>query len=70
MATNLLPRNEHNVERIIRVVLGLVLLSLVVVGPKTLWGLIGLVPLATGALGSCPIYTVFGFSTCSMPKRS
>ncbi len=62
----LLPRNEHTVERALRVVIGLVLLSLVVVGPKTYWGLIGLVPLATGLLGSCPLYTVFGLSTCSM----
>lgn len=58
------PRNEATVERIIRVVLGLVLISLYFVGPKTVWGLIGIVPLATGALGSCPLYTLFGISTC------
>ena len=61
----LLPRNEHNIDRALRVILGLVLLSLVVVGPKTLWGLVGLVPLATGLLGSCPLYTVCGKSTRS-----
>lgn len=64
----LLPRNEHTIERVIRVVLGLGLLSLVVVGPQTMWGLVGLVPLATGAIGSCPLYTLFGFSTC--PTKS
>lgn len=62
----LLPKNEHTIERVIRVVLGLGLLSLVVVGPQTMWGLVGLVPLATGAIGSCPLYTLVGFSTCSM----
>ncbi len=60
----ILPKNEHTVERVLRVVVGLVLLSLVFVGPKTAWGLIGIVPLATGLLGSCPLYTLFGISTC------
>lgn len=64
--SSLLPNNEHVIERVIRVVLGLGLLSLLAVGPVPGWGLfglVGLVPLATGALGSCPIYTMFGFST-------
>jgi hypothetical protein len=61
----LCPTNEHLIERTLRVVVGLVLLSLVFVGPRTYWGLIGLIPLATGLLGSCPLYTVFGVSTCT-----
>ncbi len=60
----ILPKNEHTVERVLRVVVGLVLLSLVFVGPKTAWGFLGIVPLATGLLGSCPLYTLFGISTC------
>jgi len=64
MASKILPKNEHQIERLLRIVLGVGLLALTVVGPKTLWGLIGVVPLATGLLGSCPLYTVFGFSTC------
>jgi hypothetical protein len=64
MLSRLLPNNEHRGERILRVVVGLGVLSLTVVGPQTLWGLLGLVPLATGFLGSCPIYSVFGISTC------
>lgn len=70
MLSKILPANEHNIERVIRVVLGLGLLSLTVVGPQTLWGLVGLVPLATGAIGSCPLYTVFGFSTCPAKTSS
>lgn len=70
MSSKILPTNEHNIERVIRVVLGLGLLSLTVVGPQTLWGLVGLVPLATGAIGSCPLYTVFGFSTCPVKSDS
>jgi hypothetical protein len=64
--SSLFPPNEHLVERIVRVVLGLGLLALMGVGPVPGWGLvglIGLVPLATGALGSCPIYTLLGIST-------
>jgi hypothetical protein len=60
--------NEHPVERIVRVVVGVLLLSLLFVGPVPGWGLVGLVglvPLVTGALGTCPIYSLFGFSTRS-----
>lgn len=65
MTSKFLPRNEHSIERVLRVVVGLALLSLVFVGPQTLWGLIGLVLVATGLIGTCPIYTLFGISTCS-----
>jgi hypothetical protein len=63
---NLLPRNEHNVERIIRVLVGAGVLSLAFIGPATPWGWLGLIPIATGLIGSCPLYTLFGFSTCPM----
>lgn len=62
-----LPTNEHVIERVARVAIGVGALALVVVGPKTLFGLIGIVPLATGLLGSCPIYTVLGISTAGKP---
>ncbi len=64
MASNILPVNEHMAERVIRVVLGLIGLSLVFVGPKTPLGYIGILPLLTGLIGSCPLYTLLGFSTC------
>ncbi len=70
MLSKILPNNEHPIERAIRVVLGLGLLAIVFVGPKTLWGLIGIVPLATGLLGSCPLYTLFGFSTCPVKANT
>jgi hypothetical protein len=59
----LLPKNEHPVERGVRVLLGLVILALAFVGPKTPWALLGIVPLVTGLFGSCPLYTLLGFST-------
>ena len=68
--TKILPKNEHHLERAARVVLGLALLTLVFIGPKTLWGLVGIVPLLTGALGSCPIYTLFGLSTCKTTTKA
>jgi hypothetical protein len=63
---NLFGKNEHSTERVIRVVLGLGLLTLVFVGPKSYWCLIGAVPLLTGLIGSCPLYSVFGISTCRL----
>jgi len=67
---SLLPINEHPIERVLRVLLGLGVLSLTIMGPKTAWGFLGIVPLATGLLGSCPIYTLFGFSTCPRKQAS
>lgn len=67
--TNLLPTNEHPVERVLRTILGIGVLSLAFVGPKTPWGYLGIVPLATGLLGSCPLYTLFGWSTCPVKAR-
>lgn len=61
-----MTRNEGNVERVLRIILGLVLLSLVFVGPQTPWGWIGIVPLATGLIGWCPLYSIFGISTCKV----
>lgn len=60
-------KNEGNLDRGLRIVAGIVLLSLVFVGPQTLWGWIGIVPLATGILGNCPVYSLFGWSTCKVP---
>ncbi|MBI5069110.1 MAG: DUF2892 domain-containing protein [Deltaproteobacteria bacterium] len=61
--------NEGTLDRAIRIALGLALLSLTVVGPKSMLGLIGIVPLVTGAIGFCPIYKVLGLSTCPAAKR-
>jgi len=63
----MLTHNESSIDRVLRVLVGLVLLSLVVVGPKTMWGLVGVVPLLTGLVGFCPLYRLFGISTCHAP---
>lgn len=59
-----MPRNEGSLDRLLRVVVGLVLIALVFVGPQTPWGWIGVVPLLTGFSGFCPAYTLLGIRTC------
>lgn len=66
MFKKIFPANEHSIERVARIILGIGLISVVFVGPKTMWGLIGIVPLATGLMGSCPLYTLLGISTCPL----
>jgi len=60
----IMPCNEGKVDRLLRVVVGLVLLALVFVGPQTPWGWIGVVPLLTGLVGYCPAYSLIGLNTC------
>ena len=69
MTTKLLPRNENPTDRVVRIVLGLAILPLAFVGPQTPWAYVGAVPLITGLLGSCPLYTLFGVSTCKIRRR-
>jgi hypothetical protein len=56
-------------ERVLRVVVGVVLLALAVVGPQTAWGLLGVIPLITGAMGFCPLYQACGVSGTSPTRR-
>jgi len=55
-------------DRYARIALGLALLTLVFVGPRTLWGLIGLVPLLTGLARFCPAYRLTGVNTCGLGR--
>lgn len=56
--------NVGGIDRVLRIVLGLVLLGLTLAGQIGVWGWIGIVPLATGALGWCPPYSLLGINTC------
>ena len=58
-----LVNNESTADRALRIALGLGALALVFVGPQTPLGLLGLIPLATGVLGSCPLYSLARVST-------
>ena len=63
--------NEGALDRGLRIVGGLGVLSLAFWGPETPWAFLGLVPLLTGAAGYCPLYAAFGFDTCPLrPSKS
>lgn len=59
-----MKKNIHPIERIVRVLVGLGLMSMAFVGPQSLWFLLGIVPLFTGLSGWCPPYQMLGISTC------
>ncbi len=71
MRAKLLAVNEGSLDRVLRVVIGAVLLALVFVGPRTPLGWFGLIPLVTGLVGSCPAYSCMGVRTCATrpPER-
>jgi len=70
MENKIFPKNVHAIERWFRVFIGLFVLSLIFWGPQSWWGLLGLVPLATGLIGSCPLYTMLGLTTCPRCRQT
>lgn len=61
--------NVGGIDRILRIVIGAVLVLLALTGTVGWWGWLGLLPLATGLIGWCPPYSIFGINTCSMKKQ-
>lgn len=61
---SMLKSNVGGIDRILRIVAGIVLIALTLMGVIGMWGWIGIVPLATGLFRTCPIYSLLGFSTC------
>ena len=61
--------NVGGIDSILRIVLGLALIGLTLVGSIGAWGWVGVVPLLTAAIGFCPLYTVLGFSTCPATRH-
>ncbi len=61
-------KNEGTIDRTLRVIAGAALVSLVFVGPEASWGWIGVVPLVTGLVGNCPVYSLLGISTCPIKR--
>jgi len=60
--------NVGGIDRILRITIGVVLIGLTLTGTIGVWGWLGIVPLATGAIGWCPPYALFGWNTCAMKK--
>ncbi|WP_348697616.1 DUF2892 domain-containing protein [Duganella fentianensis] len=64
-----MKKNEGSLDRAARVVAGLALIGLAASGNVGAWGYIGVVPLLTGAIGYCPLYTILGFNTCPLERE-
>ena len=60
--------NEGTVDRVLRVLAGLLLVGLAITGTVGPWGWVGLVPLLTGLAGTCPLYALLGIRTCGMKR--
>jgi hypothetical protein len=61
-----MSRNEGTIDRALRVIVGLVLIVMAAMGMYTPWTWIGVVPLLTGLVGTCPLYSLLGVSTCKL----
>jgi len=61
--------NEGTVDRALRVIAGLALIGLAATGKVGFWGYVGVVPLVTGLIGMCPVYSILGINTCPIQKR-
>jgi hypothetical protein len=66
--SQILPVNVHPLERVLRILAGVLLVGAAWAGSIGVWGYIGLVPILTALFASCPAYTLLGVSTC--PTRS
>lgn len=60
--------NVGGIDKILRIIAGLLLITLAVLGMGTPWTWIGVVPLVTGLMGWCPAYTLLGLNTCPLKK--
>ncbi len=63
-----MSRNLGNLDRVLRIALGLVLIALVFFGPQSPWGWVGIIPLGTALVGFCPAYRLLGI--CTTAKKS
>ncbi|MFC4622036.1 DUF2892 domain-containing protein [Comamonas nitrativorans] len=61
--------NMGGVDRVLRILVGIVLISLAATGQVGWWGWLGVVPLATGLMRFCPLYTLLGISTCPLKQK-
>ncbi|MCG6505112.1 DUF2892 domain-containing protein [Kingella sp. SNUBH-2017] len=64
-----MKRNVGTIDRIIRIVLGIALIAGALMGYIGWWGWIGVVPLATGLMSSCLLYSLLGINTCPVDKK-
>lgn len=65
-----MTKNVGGIDRILRIVAGLVLIALAVTGIVGVWGYIGVIPLFTAAMGWCPAYSILGVNTCGCSSKN
>ena len=68
LTEDIMKANVGGIDRVLRIVVGLALIGVAASG-VSVWGWIGVVPLATGLIKFCPLYPIFGFNTCPMQKQ-
>ena len=61
-----MKQNVGSIDRALRAIIGLGLISMVFIGPQVVWGWVGIVPLATAIMGWCPPYALLGLNTCGI----
>ena len=61
-----MKQNVGSIDRTLRTIIGLGLISMVFIGPQAAWGWVGIVPLATAIMGWCPPYSLLGINTCGI----
>ncbi|HRK85003.1 MAG TPA: DUF2892 domain-containing protein [Alcaligenes faecalis] len=61
--------NVGDIDRTLRILIGLVLIGLAATGTVGWWGWLGIIPLATGLFGTCPLYSLLGMSSCPLSGR-
>ncbi|WP_386083902.1 DUF2892 domain-containing protein [Vreelandella sp. F11] len=61
-----MSRNIGGIDKILRILVGIVLIVLALTGTIGVWGWIGVLPLATGLFNYCPAYKLFGLNTCKI----
>jgi len=64
-----MPKNVGQIDRLIRIIIGLALITLAATGTIGPWGYIGILPLLTALLRTCPAYTILGINTCKAKTR-
>lgn len=64
-----MKKNVGGIDKILRIVIGLVLITLTLIGTIGVWGWIGVIPLATGLFGFCPLYPLIGINSCPLKNK-
>ena len=64
-----MQKNVGGIDKTLRIAAGVVLLGATAAGLLPIWGLVGIVPLATGLMGWCPFYPLLGMNSCPIKKE-